>query len=81
MPENAGQLSDRDTPASEEVQDLNEIFTAVTGVEQFVETQEQSQTSERLMGDNDPGDYVATMVKTTGLAETLSEPKTDGAEE
>lgn len=59
------------------VQSLNEIFTEVTGVERFVETQEQSKNSKRLMADSDPGDYVATMVRTTGLSETLDEPNTD----
>ena len=83
MQENAGTLGEEDTPASDDprVANLSEIFTEVTGVEGFVETQEQSETSKRLMADNDPGDYVATMVRTTGLSETLGEPKADDAGE
>jgi len=78
MPDQHTAMSDREKPS---VQSLNEIFTEVTGVERFVETQEQSRTSTRLMADSDPGDYVATMVQDTGLSETLSEPKAEGAEE
>jgi len=78
MPDEHMAVNDGQKPS---VQSLNEIFTEVTGVEQFVETQEQAQTSKRLMADSDPGDYVETMVKTTGLSETLSEPNSENPKE
>jgi len=82
MPEKPMTLRDGEvSDGSPSVQALNEIFTEVTGVERFIETQEQSNSSTRLMEDNDPGDYVASMVKTTGLSETLAEPKTEATEE
>lgn len=78
MPDEHRGISEGEAPS---VQSLNEIFTEVTGVERFVETQEQSQTSTRVVADSDPSDYVATMVKTTGLSETLGDPDTDDAGE
>jgi len=71
-PTNEGDTS---ADAEQGVQHLNDIFTEVTGVEQFVETQSQFQTSERLVDDSDPGAYVAAMMDSTGLTETLSEPE------
>jgi hypothetical protein len=81
MPLGAEKMPDRPTSGSEthtdserSIQHLSDIFTEVTGVEQFVETQDQLQTSERVVDDSDPRTYVAAMIDDTGLTETLSEP-------